>query len=691
MCAVSGLVIFYQSHRCCHSVASNLAVSDYLSPLHCHLIWLRWLLILPLLSLFAGNVLGIELDRADKVESVKKKIQAAFGVPTEHSALVFGDLILDKDLSEIRSDAPLLLTKGIYRSSSTPCLSPTSRDITQNKVFEIVGGSNCCSTIKRLVRESAKAIEAGVEPVPAGGGLGGAYYFRNCRGDSIAIVKPTDEEPFAPNNPKGFTGRSLGQPGLKRSIRVGETGLREVAAYLLDHEHFAKVPSTALVKAIHPIFNVNLDYSGLIGNSQPGIAKIASFQQFVRHDFDASEHGTSRFPVSCVHRIGILDIRLFNTDRHAGNILVKKLDVGARGEGPVGDRGSWSSSGLRVEEAVELIPIDHGLCLPETLDDPYFEWLHWPQASFPFTEEELAYIERLDPARDIDMLRKQLPTLREACLRMLVLSTTFLKQAAASGLSLAEIGGMMSRELCGVDEGASELETVCMQAKMAVEEELLASSSEGESLSLLDCSLSDELTGEEFQFDMEDHDEVAPLDRLESNGRILQSPVNGYPPLSLLSRTPLTSSFRDGLRPQLILQDLHPSETTSVPLSPLGAPHRYDSISPLDGDESVALARMSGPARSTSLNFRKFRCHTQMDQRRPLGLRGIAALNVVQNVPESPDLPNTNSGPLVLTDMDEKAWALFLGYFQELLAEAFAKVKFKSKNQVQRLGTSCQF
>jgi hypothetical protein len=36
-----------------------------------------------------------------------------------------------------------------------------------------------------------------------------------------------------------------------------------------------------------------------------------------------------------VHRIGILDIRIFNTDRHAGNLLVRKL-------GGVGRLGEWS-------------------------------------------------------------------------------------------------------------------------------------------------------------------------------------------------------------------------------------------------------------------------------------------------------------------------------------------------------------
>lgn len=36
------------------------------------------------------------------------------------------------------------------------------------------------------------------------------------------------------------------------------------------------------------------------------------------HVGDTSEVGASRFSVADVHRIGILDVRLFNTDRHAG-------------------------------------------------------------------------------------------------------------------------------------------------------------------------------------------------------------------------------------------------------------------------------------------------------------------------------------------------------------------------------------
>ncbi|XP_024385722.1 phosphatidylinositol 4-kinase gamma 6 [Physcomitrium patens] len=621
---------------------------------------------------YAGNVLGIELDRADKVESVKKKVQAAFNIPTEQSTLVFGDHVLDKDLSAISSDAPVLLRKGIYRSSSTPCLSPSSRDVRQSSVFEIVGGLKHSKKIQRLVREAAKGSEAGVQPVLASGGLGGAYYFRNCFGENVAIVKPTDEEPFAPNNPKGFTGRALGQPGLKPSIRVGETGLREVAAYLLDHDNFAKVPVTALVNATHSIFNVNAEYVGA-GHSQPGSAKIASFQQFVRHDFAADEYGTSRFPVSSVHRIGILDVRLFNTDRHAGNILVKKTNV--------------ETESLFGEE-MDLIPIDHGLCLPETLDEPYFEWLHWPQASIPFSEEELDYIEKLDPIKDCNLLRKELPTLREACLRMLVLSTTFLKLAAEAGLTLSEIGGMMTRELCGVDEEASELEIVCVRAKMGVCD---GSSSSPDSDGYDEFSFAEDCS-DDFQFDMDVHDEVPALKLPDMHERPSSySPANGYRSMSPVPTSPSWSPYFGESSPQMGLSSFRTLEISPMPRSPLGFPPDYSPTSLSNEDESYSLSRMSMPSRSTSLKLGKYRSHTQIEKPRAMGLRGYAAMKVAQNVYDAEDSKDLMGGPLSLTDMDEKAWALFLERFQSLLCEAFAAVKLKSKNQVQRLGTSCRF
>lgn len=104
-----------------------------------------------------------------------------------------------------------------------------------------------------------------------------------------------------------------------------------------------------------------------------------------------------------VQRIGILDLRLFNTDRHAGNMLVRRpRGSSAAAAGPGGaaeamlDRGQY-----------ELVPIDHGFALPEALEPPYFEWQHWPQAMLPFGREELEYIARLDATADIAMLRAE--------------------------------------------------------------------------------------------------------------------------------------------------------------------------------------------------------------------------------------------------------------------------------------------
>ncbi|XP_010549980.1 PREDICTED: phosphatidylinositol 4-kinase gamma 5-like [Tarenaya hassleriana] len=405
-----------------------------------------------------GCVLGIEFDRRDNAHTVKRRVQLALNIPTEEKSLTCGDVVLKNDLSTVRHDSPLLLTRNLmHRSSSSPCLSPTSKDLQQRDFscpIEILGYSNCFSKTKRLAKEIEKAMELGIDPVPVCSGLGGAYYFRDRRGENCAIVKPTDEEPYAPNNPKGFVGKSLGQPGLKRSVRVGETGFREVAAYLLDHDHFANVPPTALVKVTHRIFNLNEGVNINKHQMRDRVGKIASLQQYIPHDFDASDYGTSGFPVSAVHKIGILDIRILNTDRHAGNLLVRQLE----------DVAGFSQ--------VELVPIDHGLCLPENLEDPYFEWIHWPQSSIPFSEEELEYIANLDPFRDSDMLRMELPMIREACLRVLVLCTTFLKKAAVFGLCLAEIGEMMSREFRGDEEEPSELELLCMEARTLLRDTL---------------------------------------------------------------------------------------------------------------------------------------------------------------------------------------------------------------------------
>ncbi|KAJ8774551.1 hypothetical protein K2173_016997 [Erythroxylum novogranatense] len=594
-----------------------------------------------------GCVLGMELDRGDNAHTVKRRLQLALNFPTDESSLTFGDKVLKNDLSAVRNDSPLLLTRNyMHRSSSTPCLSPTGKDIQQRDQsgpIEILGQANSFTKLKQLVRDSVKAIKLGVDPLPVHSGLGGAYYFRNSWGQSVAIVKPTDEEPFAPNNPKGFVGKALGQPGLKRSVRVGETGFREVAAYLLDYDHFANVPPTALVKITHSIFNVNDGVNANKPHKKKLVSKIASFQQFIPHDFDASDHGTSSFPVSAVHRIGILDIRIFNTDRHAGNLLVRKLDgIGRFGQ-------------------VELIPIDHGLCLPETLEDPYFEWIHWPQASIPFSDDELEYIEKLDPAKDCEMLRSELPMIREACLRVLVLCTIFLKEAATSGLCLAEIGEMMSREFRGGEEEPSELEVICMEAKRLVSDREV-------------LSPRNDLGDQEFQFDI-DYDEAefnypqkVKMDYYNFARAPLQCGFGSFgtrPPLSRLEESIEEEGDSEG-------------EDWQERCETLTTPERIPTISKLSmslkdttiGVKNQKHSQFFGTKPETSYFTNSSSGHRSANEQLP------ASMSFVK-----------------LADMNEEEWTFFLEKFQELLYPAFAKRKSVTfgQKQRQRLGTSCQF
>jgi len=318
-------------------------------------------------------------------------------------------------------------------------------EFNENPRVELIGGHRV-PRVQGLVVEVAIAIASGVDPLPVSSGLGGAYFLCNRNGDTVAVAKPIDEEPLALNNPKGFTGSMLGRPGLKRSVRVGETGIREAAAYLLDYGGFAGVPPTALVKFSHVTFHVN---NPARVSSPP--YKIASLQRYVDHDSDAGDLGPSGFSVSSVHRIGILDIRLLNIDRHSGNILVGKCG-----------QERYSLGG------VELVPIDHGLCLPEWLDDPYFEWLHWPQASVPFSDVEMDYIINLDPFEDAKLLRTKLPCLSESSIRVLIVCTIFLKKAASAGLCLGNIGEMMTRDCLGGEETMSTLESICARAKAIV-------------------------------------------------------------------------------------------------------------------------------------------------------------------------------------------------------------------------------
>ena len=62
----------------------------------------------------------------------------------------------------------------------------------------------------------------------------------------------------------------------------------------------------------------------------------------------------------------------------------------------------------------------------------------------------------------------QVPSLRVESLRVLEVCTTLLKACAAAGLTLAEIAGVVTRPLIGMEEEPSELERICFNARAEV-------------------------------------------------------------------------------------------------------------------------------------------------------------------------------------------------------------------------------
>ena len=56
----------------------------------------------------------------------------------------------------------------------------------------------------------------------------------------------------------------------------------------------------------------------------------------------------------------------------------------------------------------KLIPIDHGLCIPDTLEICSYDlaWLSFSQADEPFSVQSLQYIESIDVMKDIQLLEQ---------------------------------------------------------------------------------------------------------------------------------------------------------------------------------------------------------------------------------------------------------------------------------------------
>lgn len=63
--------------------------------------------------------------------------------------------------------------------------------------------------IAKVLVEIRKALHNRIIPKLTESGISGSYFLENVERNNIAIFKPLDEEPYAPNNPKGYVGNHI--------------------------------------------------------------------------------------------------------------------------------------------------------------------------------------------------------------------------------------------------------------------------------------------------------------------------------------------------------------------------------------------------------------------------------------------------------------------------------------------------
>ncbi|GFE53292.1 phosphatidylinositol 3-and 4- [Babesia ovis] len=314
-------------------------------------------------------------------------------------------------------------------------------------------GIKTTAHMQEIINEIALSLKSNIKPKLTMDGTGGTYLMYNKKRICCAVFKPIDEEAFAPCNPRGYEG-TLNHQGFRSGVLSGEGASREVAAYLLDSAYggVCGVPDTTMVEASHPCFKNSCDERFVKDVESGQKWKTGSLQEFIDCKESSGNYNPSLFSVGDVHRIGIFDIRVVNLDRNDGNILVKDLRQHNH------DGQSPGAGTLRYK----LIPIDHGLILPDVIDvaDMDLVWFEWPQAEIPFGKNELKLILAYNPDKDAERLRKRL-LIRPECLRTMRVSVRLLQIGAVMHLNLKQIARILCRN--DMDE-PSDLEKMIKKA-----------------------------------------------------------------------------------------------------------------------------------------------------------------------------------------------------------------------------------
>lgn len=378
------------------------------------------------------------------IKDIKDVIHRTIHFPPHKQRLFFGPLMTSGlELPNHRT----LHDAGIYKSGETLLLKVKHNKIVISQRSASNNELNISSSfedaaprlLKNLVQEARRALALGLKPELVLDGSSGTYFLHDMRKAKLAVFKPADEEPYAENNPRGYLAHVDQSTYLREGIVPGEACIREVAAFMLDHEGFSDIPMTTLVEARHPNFNsngsqLNVSQGGAsIGrhsilsggtSSRTAEKKVGSLQEFMRAECSMDDLSPSKISVDEVHKIAVLDIRLLNADRNAANLLCRR----------------------RSNNLLQLIPIDHGFCLRSSADISWMDWcwLDWPQLKQPVSDATRSYIMRLDVEEDAKILQERF-NINQKAIDYFCASSRLLKLGISKGLTLYEIACMCCR------------------------------------------------------------------------------------------------------------------------------------------------------------------------------------------------------------------------------------------------------
>eukprot|EP00924_Labyrinthula_sp_SR-Ha-C_P001646 augustus_masked-scaffold_18-processed-gene-4.38-mRNA-1 protein AED:0.17 eAED:1.00 QI:0/-1/0/1/-1/1/1/0/353 len=190
-----------------------------------------------------------------------------------------------------------------------------------------------------------------------------------------------------------------------------QDALNEICAYEFDKEVFGLVPETVLIE----YQAVGTDFEGLLQGSA---------QEFIENGESAADYGCGLFTQSDIHSIGILDCRILNLDRHAGNMLFVNRK--------------------------NLVPIDHAFSFPDleqiSQGEIKFDWVLYEQAKKPFSHEMIQKLKFVRTNWRKDVRVAEALGFSQERISILICANVFLSVAALDfNKTLYEIGSLIER------------------------------------------------------------------------------------------------------------------------------------------------------------------------------------------------------------------------------------------------------